>query len=50
MIHRKYDVLLDKAYEQLELAKMVSMFTINPAHHHFKQYYYQEWTDRDRRI
>ena len=50
MIHRKYDVLLDKAYEQLELASMVSMFSINPAHHHFKQYYYQEWTDIDRKI
>jgi ubiquinol-cytochrome c reductase cytochrome c1 subunit len=29
---------------------MVSMFSINPAHHHFKQYYYQEWEDRDRLI
>lgn len=29
---------------------MVSMFTINPGHHHFKQYYYQEWDDRDRNI
>lgn len=26
------------------------MFSINPGHHHFKQYYYQEWTDRDRYI
>lgn len=26
------------------------MFSINPAHHHFKQYYYQEWEDRDRVI
>lgn len=26
------------------------MFTINPAHHHYKQYYYQEWDDRDRVI
>ena len=29
---------------------MVSMFSINPGHHHFKQHYYQEWTDRDRVI
>lgn len=29
---------------------MVTMFSINPGHHHFKQYYYQEWTDRDRYI
>ena len=26
------------------------MWTINPGHHHFKQYYYQEWEDRDRVI
>lgn len=26
------------------------MFSIHPAHHHFKQYYYQEWDDRDRVI
>lgn len=29
---------------------MVSNFSINPAHHHYKQYYYQEWQDRDRFI
>ncbi len=28
----------------------MSLFSINPAHHHFKQYYYQEWEDRDRVI
>eukprot|EP01017_Pseudomicrothorax_dubius_P000780 TRINITY_DN0_c2606_g1_i1.p1 TRINITY_DN0_c2606_g1~~TRINITY_DN0_c2606_g1_i1.p1 ORF type:complete len:234 (-),score=67.41 TRINITY_DN0_c2606_g1_i1:83-784(-) len=50
MIYKKYDALLDKAYRQLELAAMVSSFSINPAHHHFKQYYYQEWEDRDRLI
>eukprot|EP01015_Nassula_variabilis_P007594 TRINITY_DN1583_c0_g2_i3.p1 TRINITY_DN1583_c0_g2~~TRINITY_DN1583_c0_g2_i3.p1 ORF type:complete len:323 (-),score=74.52 TRINITY_DN1583_c0_g2_i3:172-1140(-) len=50
MIYRKYDVLLDKAYKQLELAALVSNFTINPGHHHFKQYYYQEWDERDRVI
>jgi len=50
MIHRKYDVLLDKAYEAIELGNMVKMFSISPAHHHFKQYFYQEWTDRDRVI
>ena len=50
MIYKKYDTLLDKAYKQIELASMVSMFSINPAHHHFKQYYYQEWEDRDRLI
>lgn len=48
MIYKKYDALLDKAYKQLELAAMVSNFSINPGHHHFKQYYYQEWDDRDR--
>lgn len=41
---------MDKAYSQLELASIVSLFSINPAHHHFKQYYYQEWDDRDRLI
>lgn len=50
MIYKKYDVILDKAYSQLELASIVSLFSINPAHHHFKQYYYQEWEDRDRLI
>lgn len=50
MIYKKYDVILDKAYNQLELASIVSLFSINPAHHHFKQYYYQEWEDRDRVI
>lgn len=50
MIYKKYDVVLDKAYNQMELASIVSLFSINPAHHHFKQYYYQEWEDRDRVI
>ena len=51
MIAKKYDMLLDKAYEQLELATWVGEnFTIHPAHHHFKQYYYQEWDERDRYI
>jgi ubiquinol-cytochrome c reductase cytochrome c1 subunit len=48
MIYKKYDMLLDKAYKQLELAALVSNFSIHPAHHHFKQYYYQEWDERDR--
>lgn len=48
MIYRKYDFLLDKGYKQLELATELEMFTIHPAHHHVKQYYYQEWDDRDR--
>jgi ubiquinol-cytochrome c reductase cytochrome c1 subunit len=25
-------------------------FSIHPAHHHFKQFYYQEWDERDRHI
>ena len=56
MIYKKYDLILDKAYSQMELAviilikSIVSLFSINPAHHHFKQYYYQEWEDRDRLI
>jgi ubiquinol-cytochrome c reductase cytochrome c1 subunit len=51
MFYKKYDLLLDRAYKQLELAAVVSnAFTIHPAHHHFKQYYYQEWEDRDRVI
>lgn len=51
MIGKKYDLLLDKVYEQLELASWVGEnFTIHPAHHHFKQYYYQEWDERDRYI
>lgn len=50
MIYRKYDFLLDRGYKQLELSSAVSMFSIHPAHHHFKQYYYQEWDDRDRVI
>ena len=50
MMYRKYDFLMDKGYKQLELASAVSMFSINPGHHHFKQYYYQEWDDRDRVI
>lgn len=49
MMAKKYDLLLTKAYEQLELASWVAEhFTIHPAHHHYKQYYYQEWDDRDR--
>jgi len=50
MIYKKYDALLDKAYKQLELAAIVSNFSIHPAHHHYKQYYYQEWDERDRVI
>ena len=50
MQYRKYDVLLDKGYKQLELTNLVSMFSINPGHQHYKQYYYQEWDDRDRVI
>ena len=37
---RTYDYLLDKGYKQLELQKEVAMFSINPAHHHYKQYYF----------
>jgi len=48
MFYRSYDFLLDKGYKQLELASMITMFSINPAHQHFKQYYFQEWDDRDR--
>ena len=50
MIYRKYDFALDKAYKQQELAEYVTFFTISPGHHHFKQYYYQEWAERDRVI
>jgi ubiquinol-cytochrome c reductase cytochrome c1 subunit len=51
MIGKKYDYLLDKVYEQLELSAWVGEnFTIHPAHQHFKQYYYQEWDERDRKI
>ncbi|CAD8086567.1 unnamed protein product [Paramecium sonneborni] len=50
IVYKKYDVLLDKVYKQLELAALVSNFTIHPAHHHFKQFYYQEWDERDRYI
>lgn len=51
MIGKKYDLLLEKVYEQLELATWVGEnFTIHPAHQHFKQYYYQEWDERDRYI
>jgi len=50
MIYSKYDKLLDKGYKQLELQSQVSVFSIHPAHHHFKQHYYQEWDDRDRVI
>jgi ubiquinol-cytochrome c reductase cytochrome c1 subunit len=50
MTYRKYDFLLDKGYKQIELSKMVSMFSISPGHHHFKQYYFQEWDERDRVI
>lgn len=50
-MYKKYDVMLDKAYKQLELAALVGgTFSIHPAHHHFKQYYYQEWDERDRYI
>jgi ubiquinol-cytochrome c reductase cytochrome c1 subunit len=42
---------LDKAYKQLELAALVGgTFSIHPGHHHFKQFYYQEWDERDRYI
>ena len=50
MIYRKYDFLLDRGYKQLELAAQVTMFSITPGHQHFKQYYYQEWDERDRVI
>lgn len=50
MIYRKYDFVLDKGYRQKELSSAVSMFSISPGHHHFKQYYYQEWDERDRVI
>jgi ubiquinol-cytochrome c reductase cytochrome c1 subunit len=50
MIYRKYDFALDKGYKQQELAEYVTYFTITPGHHHFKQYYYQEWGARDRVI
>jgi hypothetical protein len=44
MMYKKYDILLDKVYEQLELSTWVAEhFTIHPAHHHYKQFYYQEW-------
>jgi ubiquinol-cytochrome c reductase cytochrome c1 subunit len=29
---------------------MVENFTITPGHHHFKQFYYQEWDERPRYI
>lgn len=46
---KKYDLLLDKVYEQIELSTWVAdHFTIHPAHHHYKQFYYQEWDERDR--
>jgi hypothetical protein len=49
MMGKKYDLLLDKVYEQLELSTWVAEhFTIHPAHHHYKQFYYQEWDERDR--
>lgn len=48
MLYRQYDFLMDRGYKQLELAAQVANFSINPAHHHYKQYYYQEWKDRDR--
>jgi len=48
---KKYDLLLDKVYEQIELSTWVAdHFTIHPAHHHYKQFYYQEWDERDRYI
>ena len=50
MQYRKYDVLLDKGMKQAELQKAVTMFSISPGHHHYKQYYYQEWDERDRVI
>jgi len=50
MIYKKYDILLEKAYKQVELATLVAEGTIHPAHHHFKQYYYQEDDERDRVI
>ena len=50
MMYRKYDFALDKGYKQQELAEYVTYFTITPGHHHFKQYYYQEWGPRDRVI
>lgn len=49
MMAKKYDLLLDKVYEQIELSTWVAEhFTIHPAHHHYKQFYYQEWDERDR--
>ena len=29
---------------------MLDIFSISPGHHHFKQYYYQEWEERPRYI
>lgn len=50
MVYRQYDFLMDKGYKQLELAAQVANFSITPGHHHYKQYYYQEWKERDRVI
>jgi len=50
IMYKKYDAVLDKGYRQVELAKMLDMFSISPGHHHFKQYYYQEWEERPRYI
>lgn len=48
---RKYDFLLDRIYDQIELSSYVAEhFTIHPAHHHYKQHYYQEWDYRPRYI
>ena len=50
-MHQKYDILVDKGFNQLELmSKMVYLPKLHPAHQKYKGDFFQEWDFRQRVI
>ena len=50
-MHLKYDLLVDKGFEQRELIdKMIFLPKIHPGHQKYKGDYFQEWDYRQRTI
>ena len=50
-MHQKYDLLVEKGFEQKELiSKMVYLPKIHPGHQKYKGDYFQEWDYRQRTI
>eukprot|EP00357_Protocruzia_adherens_P003432 CAMPEP_0115043834 /NCGR_PEP_ID=MMETSP0216-20121206/47108_1 /TAXON_ID=223996 /ORGANISM="Protocruzia adherens, Strain Boccale" /LENGTH=301 /DNA_ID=CAMNT_0002426237 /DNA_START=32 /DNA_END=934 /DNA_ORIENTATION=- len=52
MLMKRYDYMVDKAFTQTELIPLVADFTpqMNPGHHFYKNFVYQEWDDRDKKL